>query len=320
MEIEPREGQSVFLRGWGEYQPYWLKLTEAERSGIGHMALRASSAEALERRVAAIEATGRGIGWNDGDPATARPTGSPTPTATSSRCSTRAERYAPPEHLRPALRNQPQRYTAAARRSSGSTTSTCWPATSPPAARFATDVLGYRHYEGIVLDDGARDRRLDEPHDRRPRADLRRGRARRPAAACTTSRSGSTRARSACARPTSSSSRRAHRGGAVQATRSPQGFFLYVFEPGGNRIEVTTGGYFVYDPDPEPVIWTEAERARGQAWGVKTVESFHYYGTPPAGEEDRRYAREAGVAGGRAQSRPSSSAAIDSTTTDARYG
>ena len=60
-----------------------------------------------------------------------------------------------------------------------------------------------------------------------------------------------------------------------------QGFFLYGFEPGGNRIEVTTGGYMVYDPDHEPVIWSEAERARGQFWGVKTVESFHYYGTPP---------------------------------------
>jgi catechol 2,3-dioxygenase len=44
------------------------------------------------------------------------------------------------------------------------------------------------------------------------------------------------------------------------------------------------------------VIWTEAERARGQAWGVKTVESFHYYGTPPTAE-DRGYALAAGVAG-----------------------
>ena len=33
-----------------------------------------------------------------------------------------------------------------------------------------------------------------------------------------------------------------------------QGFFLYGFEPGGNRIEVTTGGYFVYDPDFEPIV------------------------------------------------------------------
>lgn len=27
--------------------------------------------------------------------------------------------------------------------------------------------------------------------------------------------------------------------------------------------------------------WTEAERARGQAWGLKTIESFHTHGTPP---------------------------------------
>jgi catechol 2,3-dioxygenase len=62
-----------------------------------------------------------------------------------------------------------------------------------------------------------------------------------------------------------------------------QGFFLYGYEPGGNRVEVTTGGYFVYDPDFEPIVWSEAERARGQAWGVKTVESFHTYGTPVVG-------------------------------------
>jgi hypothetical protein len=28
------------------------------------------------------------------------------------------------------------------------------------------------------------------------------------------------------------------------------------------------------------VAWTQAERARGQAWGVKTIETFHTYGTP----------------------------------------
>jgi catechol 2,3-dioxygenase len=60
-----------------------------------------------------------------------------------------------------------------------------------------------------------------------------------------------------------------------------QGFFLYGFEPGGNRVEVTTGGYFVYDPDHEPITWTPEERARGQFWGVQTIESFHTYGTPP---------------------------------------
>jgi catechol 2,3-dioxygenase len=59
-----------------------------------------------------------------------------------------------------------------------------------------------------------------------------------------------------------------------------QGMFLYVYEPGGNRVEVTTGTHFIYDPQYEPVVWSEAERARGQAWGVKTIETFHTYGTP----------------------------------------
>ena len=46
-------------------------------------------------------------------------------------------------------------------------------------------------------------------------------------------------------------------------------------------VEVTTGGYYVFDPDFEPVVWTEEERALGQAWGVPTVPTFHTYGTPP---------------------------------------
>ena len=33
-------------------------------------------------------------------------------------------------------------------------------------------------------------------------------------------------------------------------------------------------------PDWQPVVWTETERKSGQAWGLKTIESFHTYGTP----------------------------------------
>src|SRR5690348_1940169 len=67
MQIEHREGQSVFLRGWGEYQPYGLKLTESRLPGLGHVGLRAWSPEALGRRVRAVEATGLGHGWIEGD-------------------------------------------------------------------------------------------------------------------------------------------------------------------------------------------------------------------------------------------------------------
>jgi hypothetical protein len=37
-------------------------------------------------------------------------------------------------------------------------------------------------------------------------------------------------------------------------------------------------------PDRKPIVWTEEERKKGQAWGLKTIESFHTHGTPPVGE------------------------------------
>ena len=63
--------------------------------------------------------------------------------------------------------------------------------------------------------------------------------------------------------------------------RSPRASSSTGSSRAATAIEVTTGGRFVYDPDEPVVVWTEAERAKGQAWGVKTVESFHTYGTPP---------------------------------------
>ena len=65
-----------------------------------------------------------------------------------------------------------------------------------------------------------------------------------------------------------------------------QTFFLYTWEPGGNRVEICSGGHWILAPDHEPVVWTQAERAKGQAWGMKTIASFHIKGTPSVPEED----------------------------------
>ena len=40
MEVQHREGQSVFLRGWDDYQIWSLKLTESR--AVGHGLLRLS--------------------------------------------------------------------------------------------------------------------------------------------------------------------------------------------------------------------------------------------------------------------------------------
>src|ERR1700740_2567244 len=61
-----RRGDSVYLRGWDDYEHHTLKLTAAPVAGMGHMAFRATSPEALRHRAAVIEQAGLGKGWTDG--------------------------------------------------------------------------------------------------------------------------------------------------------------------------------------------------------------------------------------------------------------
>jgi catechol 2,3-dioxygenase len=280
MEIEAREGQSVFLRGWGDYQRYCLKLTESDSSGLGHMALRTWSPESLERRVAAIEATGLGSGWIDGDAGHGPAYRFTDPDGHVFELLYEVERYTPPPELRPALKNQPQRYVgrgAAIKRLDHVNVL----AADVRASRiFCTEQLGYRLHERIELDDGTETGAWMSAsiaaHELIYTADFfgARGRLHHLAFWVDT--------REECLR---AADLFLDNDVPIEAAPSKhaiaQGFFLYGLEPGGNRIEVTTGGYFVFDPEVEPVVWTEAERAKGQAWGVKTVESFHTYGTPP---------------------------------------
>src|SRR5262252_7546547 len=62
-----RAGDSVYLRGWDDYERYSLKLTAARTSGMGHVAYRTRSPQALERRAAAVTGSGFDVGWSDGD-------------------------------------------------------------------------------------------------------------------------------------------------------------------------------------------------------------------------------------------------------------
>ena len=112
MEVEATEGGSVYLRGWGDYQRWTLKLTESHTSGLGEMALRAWDDEALQRRVALIEASGFGEGWIDGDVGHGPAYRFRDPDGHTYEIFHEVERYTPPEHLRPSLKNQPQKYTA----------------------------------------------------------------------------------------------------------------------------------------------------------------------------------------------------------------
>jgi catechol 2,3-dioxygenase len=61
-----------------------------------------------------------------------------------------------------------------------------------------------------------------------------------------------------------------------------QAFYIYSYEPGGNRVEIYTGSFLVFAPDFEPVVWDETARGTGVYWGAALPESFLHYATPPA--------------------------------------
>lgn len=65
MSIVHKEGDSVYLRAYEDVYKYSLVLTQSEEAGMGYSAFRTSSPQALERRVAAIEAAGQGGEWRE---------------------------------------------------------------------------------------------------------------------------------------------------------------------------------------------------------------------------------------------------------------
>jgi catechol 2,3-dioxygenase len=54
MTISGRAGDSVYLRGWDDYERYTLKLTAAAVASLGHAAFRARSPIGVAGRVAAV--------------------------------------------------------------------------------------------------------------------------------------------------------------------------------------------------------------------------------------------------------------------------
>ena len=282
MEVEAQSGQSAYLRGWGDYGRYSLKLTEAAQTGLGHLAIRAWNGEALERVAQAVEATGRGEGWIEGDHGHGPAYRFTDPDGHVFELFYEADRYEPPPELVPSLKNQPQRITGRGVSVKRLDHLNLLAANVRAARTFATDVLGYRLYERVELDDGSETGAWMSlslmAHELIYVADAHgaSGRLHHLAFWVDT--------REECLR---AADLFLDEGVYIEAAPSKhaiaQGFFLYGYEPGGNRVEVTTGGYFVYDPDFEPIVWTAEERGRGQFWGVHTIESFHTYGTPDVG-------------------------------------
>jgi catechol 2,3-dioxygenase len=248
--------------------------------------MRAESAEALDRRVKAIEASGLGIGWKDGDPGIGPTYACYDPDGHEMDLYYETEWYAsvrPPE-LAPALKNQAQAYPGRGVSVRYLDHVNYLAVDSAACGDFMVDQLGARITERIQLDDGTYS--AVWTHFAQKTYDVvytndwtgTRGRLHHIAFR-TDTREDILRAADIALDKGVFIETGPHKH-AIQQT-----FFLYLYEPGGNRIELCNAvGRLVFAPDWETVTWTQAERAKGQAWGLKTIDSFHTHGTPPVAD------------------------------------
>jgi catechol 2,3-dioxygenase len=282
LTLSGEDATSAYLRAFDDYEFHSLKLTRHHTTGVGHVAYRCASPAALARRVAAIEASGYPLhGWVEGDAGHGRAFRFEDPFGHLFELYFETVRYRPPDGERPALKNIAQRYHgrgAAPRRLDHLNLL----ASDVGAFRvFMETCLGSRVTELIQLDNGriggcwftvnnkTYDLACTEEHGD--------GRARlHHVTYATDQREDILRAADIFLENGVHIETGPHKH-AIQGT-----FFLYVYEPAGNRVELANAGArLILAPDWEPVIWTEADRRKGQAWGLRTIETFHTHGTPP---------------------------------------
>jgi catechol 2,3-dioxygenase len=282
LKLAGRDATSAYLRAWDDYEVHSLKLTRHHTTGVGHIAYRVSSAKALERRVAAIAASGyKVIGWVDGDLGHGRAFRFEDPFGHVFELYWETRRYAPPAGDRPALKNNASRFhhTGACPRRIDHVNLMSDDVTA--FRKFMETCLGSRVTELIQLDNG----RLggcwftvnNKTYDLACTEEHGRGHGRlHHVTYAMDQREDILRAADIFLENGVHIETGPHKH-AIQGT-----FFLYVWEPAGNRIEVANAGArLILQPDWQPIVWTEADRKKGQAWGLKTIETFHTHGTPP---------------------------------------
>jgi catechol 2,3-dioxygenase len=65
LEESGRDGQSVYLRCWGDFFFHSVQLTEAPQPGLGHIAWRTAGPGALDQAVERLTTAGVGEGWSE---------------------------------------------------------------------------------------------------------------------------------------------------------------------------------------------------------------------------------------------------------------
>lgn len=280
MEVVESHGQSTYLRGWGDLYHHSLKLTESMVAGLGHMSWRALDAEALQVMVATIEPTGRGKGWIEGDRGHGSAYSFTTPDGHECEILWDVDWYeAPPELVSP-MPSRQQRYVgrgAAVRRIDHVT---LLASDVRECREYMQEHLGFRFREASVSDDGEQElgawlAATNLSHDTAYVLDGEQARGRlHHVAYWQDTREEVLRAADIL------------KDAGLELELGPtrhalsEAFFLYVREPGGNRVEIYSGAALRFAPDWGPIKWRSSQRSTLYWPNGEVVPASLFTGTP----------------------------------------
>ena len=274
-------GDSIYLHAWDDYERFTIKLTDHDTSGVGRTYIRASSREALDRKVAEVESQGVPGRWVEDELGLGPIYLLQDPDGHDIGLYWETEWYQAPEELTPSLKNQAARFPGRGANVRRLDHVNYLAADVPANADFFEHSLGAMRTEQILTEEGPPAATWvtfsDKSYDVVYSADWTGSNGRlHHISLATDTREDILRAADVCLENGIHIETGPHKH-AIQQT-----FFLYVWEPGGNRIELcNAGARLMLAPDWTVVNWTQEERAKGQAWGLKTIETFHTHGTPP---------------------------------------
>jgi catechol 2,3-dioxygenase len=284
LEVSHQEGQSVYLRAYEDFYQYTLKITERDQPGLEEITWRAASSDALERRVKIVEDSGWGIGWDETSYAHGPAYRFTTPDGHPMKLLWELDYYEAPEKLRSKLRSRPQRRPLRGVPVRRLDHVNLMVSDVPQNREFMMDTLGFRLREQKIGEGGAE-------------------------VGAWLSVSALVHEIAVMRDATGSKGRFHHVAywyGAPQHLLdiadifseyditieggpgkhgATQAYYMYVFEPGGNRIELFGDtGYLIFDPDWQTVVWdvaNEVDLEKSSIWfGGKLPETFYTYGTP----------------------------------------
>ena len=284
--VRDRDG-STYLRAYEDPYAYSLVVTDRAEAGVGVTSFRAHSRPALDRRAQALTERGLGDGWMEEGFGHGPAFLFHTPDGHKMKLTWDVDYAEVAPADRTALLNRPSKRPAQGIPVRRLDHVNLYASDVTGTKDFMIDALGFRLSEHIVMNDGTE-------------------------AACWLRATNLAHDVALSSDPTGTRGRLHHvafwygvpqhlmdlaelcvdNGIVVEAGPGKHGIsqalFLYVIEPGGNRIELFgDAGYLIFDPSWKPVRWSENELAKSIIWiGSDLPREFFLYGTPSVGDTD----------------------------------